>query len=194
MTEKEVEKIIDSNKILSDDLDKDKYFGFFPGVGVTLAFGILLLPFITDKTSFSPLIKWIGLFVGLLLILLTYLSFKIEKKLKLIITNLDKESNQQIIKEYFKKHNIPLTKNSNYYSTFLPTLFYKKGLKLIIIPWNNKILFNIRTIGFAVEGGRIPYSIGKIIQQNKLTKNFKKLSTTLVAVAQLLFLTELGCF
>ena len=179
MTEKEVKKIIDSNKVLPDDLDKDKYFGFFPAVAVTLAFGIPLLPFVIDKTTSNLLIKWIGLVIGLLLILLTYLSFKNEKKLKLINTNLDKESNQKIIEEYFKKQDFPLTKHTNYYSTFLPTLFYKEGLKLIIIPWNNKIHYNIRTIGFAVEGGRIPYSIGKIIQQNKLTENLKKLSTTL---------------
>jgi hypothetical protein len=179
MTEKQVEKIINSNKILSDDLDKGKYFGFFPAIAVTLAFGIPLLPFVIDKTTSNPLIKWVGLIIGLLLILLTYLSFKIEKELKLINTNLDKESNQKIIEEYFKKQDIPLTKHTNYYSTFLPTLFYKEGLKLIIIPWNNKILFNIRTIGFAVERGRIPYSIGKIIQHNKLTENLKKLSTTL---------------
>jgi hypothetical protein len=173
MTEKQIEKIVESNKVLSDELDKDKYFGFFPAILLTLAFGIPNLPFIADNTTLNPTIKWIGLISGLLLILLTYLSYKKEKEIKSVITNLDKESNGQIIEKYFNEENISLTKHSNYYSTFLPTLFYKKGLKLIIIPRKNKIIFNLRTIGFAVEGGRIPYSIGKQIQQNKLTEKIK---------------------
>ncbi|TRZ42172.1 hypothetical protein [Robertkochia solimangrovi] len=173
MTEKQIEKIVDSNKVLSDELDKNKYFGFFPAVLITLAFGIPNLPFITDNTTLNPTVKWIGLLSGLLLILLTFLSFNKEKEIKSVITNLDKESNRQIIEKYFCDQNISLTKYSNYYSTLLPSLFYKKGLKLIIIPMNNKILFNLRTIGFAVEGGRIPYSIGKQIQQNKLTEKIR---------------------
>ena len=179
MTEKQIEKIIDSNSVLPDELDQNKYFGFFPAIGITLAFGIPCVLFIADRITSNPTINWIRQILGIFLILLTYISFKREKNIKSAITNLDKESNRQIIEEHFNKQNIPLTKYSNYYSAFLPTLFYKKGLKLIIIPWNNKILFNIRTIGFAVEGGRIPYSIGKQIQQNKLTEKIKKLCTTL---------------
>ena len=79
MTEKQVEKIINSNKILSDDLDKGKYFGFFPAIAVTLAFGIPLLPFVIDKTTSIPLIKWVGLIIGLLLILLTYCNQSVIK-------------------------------------------------------------------------------------------------------------------
>ena len=189
MTENQIKIIIERNQVLPDELDKDKFFGFFPAICLTLAFGMPLLPFIIDKTSINPIIKWIGFISGLILILITYFSFKNEKKLKSIRTNFDRESNlkfveqfvnnERIIEKYFKKQNILFSKYSNYYSTFLPTLFYRKGLKLIIIPCKNKIIFNLRTIGFGFLKGRIPYSIGKIIQQNKLTKNLKKLSTTM---------------
>ena len=173
MTKNQLKNIIERNQVLPDELDKDKYFGFFPAISLTLAFGIPLLPFLIDKTSINPLIKWIGFISGLTLILITYFSFKNEKNINSISTNLDKESNLKIIEQYFKKQNISLTKHSNYSTAYLPTIFYKKGLKLLIIHLDNKILFNIRTIGLSIRGGRIPYSIGKNIQKDKLIQNLK---------------------
>ena len=173
MTENQIKIIIERNQVLPDELDKDKYFGFFPAICLTLAFGIPLLPFIIDKTSINPTIKWIGFISGLILILITYFSFKNEKNLKSISTNLDRESNLKIIEGFLNKENISLTKYSNYCTAYLPTIFYKKGLKLFIIHLDNKILFNIRTIGFSIQGGRIPYSIGKNIQKDKLVRNLK---------------------
>ncbi len=173
MTKKQIQKVILSKKIPSDELDQGKYWGYTIPITIIIAFGTPLLPFVSNTIPLS--VKLSGFILGMLLLICMYSSFKNEKNLKLIITNQDKASNQKIIEEYFKKRGISFTNYKNYSFALLPTLCYKKGLKAILLVEDQKVYINIRTIGFAFEGGRIPFSIGKILEEKKLNWYFKKI-------------------
>ncbi|MEP5341439.1 MAG: hypothetical protein ABJL44_11985 [Algibacter sp.] len=168
MRKSEVLNIINSKKVPYDELDDNKYFGFFPAIGLCLT-GIPLLPFV--DSSVNPIISWIGFVIGVLFVLFTYIQFKIEKNIKSIKTNLSKESNEFLIDDYLKKRKIALNKYKHYSTAFLPALLYKRGLKLILLYDEGNVYFNIRRIGFV---GRIPYSIGKIIEEKRLIRELKK--------------------
>ena len=170
MKKSEALNIIKTGKVLTDELDDSIYFGFFPAIGLCLT-GIPLLPFV--DSSVNPIISCIGFLICVLLILYTYIQFKIEKNIKSIKTNLSKESNEYLIDDYLKKRKIKLNKYKHYSTAFLPALLYKKGLKLILLYDEGNVYFNIRRIGFE---GRIPYSIGKIIEEKRLIRELVKFS------------------
>ena len=168
MTKNQIKKIIQSGEVPKEEFDEDLSGGYIFPFCIILGSGIPLLPFVKDTISLW--IKWSGLMFGIVLMVYTYFSFKNERTIKTIITNLDKESNQKIVEHYFKKRNIALNNFKNYSSAQLPTLFYKKGLKAMIITEDNIIYFNIRNVGFAPHEGRTPYSIGKVFEEKRFIK------------------------
>ncbi len=167
MKKTESDNIIKLKKVPSDELDVDKYWGYSPAVGIMLAFGIPLLPFVKDSVTLFT--KVVGFIIGVLLF--TYFQFKNEKRLKSIRTNLAKEYNEILITEYLKKRNISFEKYKYYMVIFLPALIYNKGLKTIFLYDEGNIYFNIRRIGFE---GRIPFSIGRLLEEKRLIREFKK--------------------
>ena len=169
MTEKQISQIILDNKIPKDELDTDKYYSYLILGMITLVFLIPLLPFVDDKTSISLEFKLIGVIIGVILLILTFRGFKTEKKLKSIVNKLDKINNHKLIEAYLNDNNISFKKYKHYYTAYLRTIFNTKGLKLIIIPLDEKIAFNIRTIYYSIDSGRIPFSKSKRYQKKKLS-------------------------
>ena len=167
MTESQIQKIIKLKYLNPDELDKDKYFGYFPSIAITLAFLIPIMPFVKNNTSINLMVSCICIILGLSLTYYTYHLFKTEKRLISIKTNLSKELNQKLIQSILVDEHLEFDKKKHYIVALLPNIIHNKGLKAIFIASENEILFNIRTKSFARNEGRIPYSIGKIIQEKK---------------------------
>ncbi len=162
------DSLLQNQKVPKDELDKDKYFVFFPVMCLILAFGI---PLLTQTTNIPFQIKCLGFSIGVLLTFWFVFAFKNERKISYLTNNNTTDLNDKIINDYFSKHDISLKKYKNHYEANASTLFYKEGLKLIIIPLDQKVAYNISTKGFSLSGGRTPISIGKYLLNKKLKQN-----------------------
>ncbi len=174
MTEKQIEEIVNTQRLPKDELDDvtSNLFGFLPTimllVGSTLAFMSK-----QTNTSMTTKNKLIFFFISLAFFLYTAWTKISERKLKSIQTNLTRQQNILLIEKIAKENEWRAkTNKTNYKEYLIPFVFGHNGHKLTIITLDNEILFNLRNLG-SIKG-RMPYLFGiDTVKEIKLRRQIK---------------------